>query len=432
MIDRYSIKEVEQIWSEQQKFDNWLLIEKYVCEALNHLQVISDEDMATINAKIGVNYNRIYELEAIYKHDVIAFTRTVTEVMNDKTARWIHYGLTSTDLVDTSNGMNFYKVNELILQELQPLKSTLKQLAQSYKQVRIMGRTHGVHAQIQSLGLKFLNFLAMIERWEEHFKLLRKDVEVVKLSGAIGNYAFQDPRIEEYVAQKLGLQVAYFSTQVVSRDRFSLYFSCLANFGLVMNQLATEIRHLHRTEVSEVCEGFSNNQKGSSAMPHKKNPITCENICGMSRLLTSLCHTTWENVNLWHERDISHSSNERIIFCDATSLVIYLIRKMNQVLNNLTINLDQINKNINLSNSKNLSQAVMLFLIRYTTLSREEIYDSLQKYAMHADNFLEAVKHDPLFEPVLTQRWTEFLDFINELKYIDVIYSRLIDDETTV
>ena len=424
MINRYAVKEIEEIWSEKNKYDNWLLIEKYTCEALNSMGIISDTDMATINKTIGVNYDRIYELEAIYRHDVIAFTRTITEVMNNPTSKWIHYGLTSTDLVDTSNGMNFKKSNEIILDRLQPLKKTLNELAQKYKYTRIMGRTHGVHAQIQSLGLKFLNFLAMIERWETHFKQVQQDVEVIKLSGAIGNYAFQDPRIEEYVAQKLGLNIALFSTQVVSRDRFSFYFSCLANIGLVINQLATEIRHLHRTEVSEVCEGFASNQKGSSAMPHKKNPITCENICGMSRLLTGLCHTTWENVNLWHERDISHSSNERIIFCDAISLVVYLFDKMNFVLTNITVNEDNISKNIEMSKNKNLSQALLLFLIRYTNLTREQIYDAIQKITLSNQDLLTEIKNNEVFGPILKEKWDEFTKFTDELRYIDYIYSR--------
>lgn len=429
MINRYAIKEVDDIWSESNKFKNWLEIELDVCLALNNIGIIPTNDLEKIKATIGYNESRIYDLEQIYRHDVVAFTRAITEYMNNPTSRWIHYGLTSTDLVDTSNGINFYKSNELIVSTYSKLENTLIELAKKYKYQMIMGRTHGVHAQIQSLGLKFLNYVAMLKRWLKQFTLIRKDVEVVKLSGAIGNYAFQDPRIEEFVAKKLNLDIAYFSTQVVSRDRHSMYFSCLANLGLIINQLSTEIRHLHRTEVSEVCEGFVKNQKGSSAMPHKKNPITCENICGLSRLLTNLCSVTWENVNLWHERDISHSSNERIVFSDAISLVIYLMRKMVDVLNNINVNLENIEANVKLSGNKNISQALLLFLIKKTNSTREEIYDTIQKYTLSSsNNLLESMKNDPLYGEILKANWEEFSQFTNELQYIDVIYKRIINE----
>lgn len=424
MIKRYEVKEIESIWSEANKFKNWFDLELLVCEALNSLKIMPDADLSYLKEHATYKIENIYELEKELKHDVVAFTRALSMEIPNNTKKWIHYGLTSTDLVDTSNGMNFKKSNDLILKAAETLLATLKQLALDNKYVEQIGRTHGVHAQVNSLGLKFLNYYEILKRWIEQFNYLRTSVEVVKLSGAIGNYSFQNPYIEEYVSQKLGLSIAHFSTQVVSRDRHSMYFSCLANFGLIVNMIATEIRHLHRTEVNEVCEGFDTNQKGSSAMPHKKNPITCENICGMSRLLTGLCHTTWENVDLWHERDISHSSNERIIFCDAISLVIYLANKMNYVLQNVSINQDALEKNIASSRNKNISQAVLLHLIKHTDSSREEIYDLIQSITKNNLDLIAELKKSPYQQWFEGQAYETFKDEANELKYIDMIYKK--------
>ncbi len=424
MIDRYKVHEIEEIWSDTNKFNNWFQLEMLVCEALCELNIMPSADLEELQQKMKLDVNEVYELEKITKHDVVAFTRALSNSIDTNAKKWVHYGLTSTDIVDSSNGMNFKQSNEIIIQQVQQLLATLKHLAINNKYVQQIGRTHGVHAQVNSLGLKFLNYYENISRWLTTFNSIRKQVEVIKLSGAIGNYSFQNPQIEILVAKKLQMDIAYFSTQVVSRDRHALYFSVIANLGLICNQIATEIRHLHRTEVNEVCEGFSANQKGSSAMPHKKNPVSCENICGMSRLLNGLCQTTWENVNLWHERDISHSSNERIIFNDALSIVVYMCDKLNIVLNDLSINQDALKKNINQTLSHTKSQAYLLHMIKHLDKSREEIYDYIQKISLDNQDIMDHLKNSEyqwLFEGDLLK---EFNQLANELQYIDFIYER--------
>ncbi len=424
MIDRYKINEIETIWSDKQKFDNWLKIELLVCEALCELDIMPQKDLEYITKNIKLDINNVYELEKETKHDVVAFTRSIGNSIKTNAKKWIHYGLTSTDIVDTSNGINFKLSNDIIEANVERLLSTLKQLAIDNKYVKQIARTHGVHAQVNSLGLKFLNYYENISRWLSTFQIIRKQVEVVKLSGAVGNYSYQNPKIELIVSKKLNMDIAFNSTQVVSRDRHAMYFSVLANLGLLINQLATEIRHLHRTEVNEICEGFSLHQKGSSAMPHKKNPITCENICGMSRLLTGLCQTTWDNVNLWHERDISHSSNERIIFCDAISITVYMCQKMNGVLNNITINKDALQNNILKTQSTTQSQAILLHLINNTDESRETLYDFIQSTILKKEDIFKTLSESKFAESFKGKKLEEFKKLSDELQYIDFIYKR--------
>lgn len=424
MISRYRIEEIHDIWSVENKYKNWFEIEILVCEAWNFLGILPNLDLKLIKEQAKYNIDEINELEKIYKHDVIAFTRCLSNNIKNNAKKWIHFGLTSTDLVDSSNGLNFKKSNEIIINDTNKLLITLKNLSIKYKLIKQMGRTHGVHAQVNSLGLKFLNYFKNISLWLNDFNLIKKNVEVIKLSGAIGNYSFQNPKIEEFVSNKLNINIAHNSTQVISRHRHALYFSSIANLGLLIEQIATEIRHLHRTEVNEVCEAFSKNQKGSSAMPHKKNPILCENICGMSRLLSSLCHTTWQNVNLWHERDISHSSNERIVFEDSINTIVYLIRTLNNVLENIVINKIELEDNIKLSNNKNISQAILLHLIKYVDDSRENLYDYIQELSLKNHNILEEIKNSRYSHLFQNELWNEFIDNSNELKYIEYIYKK--------
>ena len=383
MIERYQVKEIEEIFSLKNRYETFLKVELSVLKGYVELGIVPKEDFLKIKEHAHVDLDKINELELETKHDVIAFTRSLSlELGNEK--KWIHYNLTSTDVVDTALSINIKESNEIILKALSGLEETLNNLAKKYEYTPIIGRTHGIHGEVTSFGLKWALFLDELKRDITRLNEERKYVEVAKISGTVGNFANLPYELEELVANDLGLNRPNISTQVLSRDRLAGYVNVLALIVSLFEKIATEIRHLSRTEVNEVNEYFSKNQKGSSAMPHKRNPISSENICGLSRIVKSSVTIALENNILWHERDISHSSNERIYLPDDISLVIYLARRLNNVLKNLVVHEDKMKEDIFMTYGVIFSGRVMNYIIEKGEVSREEIYDEVQSLAFLA------------------------------------------------
>lgn len=426
MLSRYQNLEMKQIWSEENKFKTWLEVEILTAEGFAKLGEIPHADAQTIRANANFDIERIYELEKELRHDVVAFTRAVSETLGEE-KKWIHYGLTSTDVVDTAYGVLFKQANELIEQRIIELIATLKERAIEHKYTIQMGRTHGVHAELTTFGFKMALFYEEMQRNLERFKLARSHIEVGKISGAVGTFANVDPRIQKFVCEKLGIDAAKISTQTLQRDRHAFYFSVLATIGDSLDKFATEFRHLQRTEVREVEEGFAKNQKGSSAMPHKKNPISSENISGLSRVLRGYAVTAHENVALWHERDISHSSTERIIAPDATSLLEYMLKRLNNVIANLFVNEQNMIHNIGITSNVFFSQRLLLMLID-NGMSREASYDLVQPIAIKCFNerldfkvaILEALK-----DQISSEKIEECFKTDYHLKNIDYLFEEL-------
>lgn len=383
MIQRYTRPEIEKIWSDENKFDVYLKIEILACEAWCKLGVIPKNDVDKIKKRARFDIDKINEIEKVTKHDVIAFTRSVSESLKNE-KQWIHYGLTSSDVVDTANACLIKQANEVIQEDLKKFTDVLRHKAIVYKNTPCIGRTHGIHADITSFGLKWLLWYDEMQRNIERFNQARKNIEVGKLSGAVGNFANNNPEIQTFVCKKLGIGEAKISTQIISRDVYAQYFNALALIGSTIEKIATEIRHLQRTEVGEVEEAFTKGQKGSSAMPHKRNPIVSENMCGCARVLRGYAFASYENNILWHERDISHSSTERIMLPDATNLISYMLKRYGDVLSNLVVNHKQMKKNIDATNGVIFAQRIMNELISLASVSREHAYDLVQPIAMEA------------------------------------------------
>ena len=326
MIERYSRKVMRDVWSEENKFNAYLEVEILSCEAWSKLGVIPEEDVAKIRAKAGFNIQRIKEIEEQTRHDVVAFTRAVSETLGEE-RKWVHYGLTSTDVVDTANGYLLKQADAILLKDMEDFLEVLRKRAIEFKETPCIGRTHGIHADITCFGLKWALWFEEMKRNIERFKFASAGVEAGKMSGAVGNFANIPPQIQDYVCGKLGIASADISTQVLQRDRHAYYLATLAVVAATLEQMAFEVRNLQRTEIREAEEAFSKGQKGSSAMPHKRNPISSENICGCARVMRGYMATAYENVALWHERDISHSSTERIVLPDATELLDYMLTR---------------------------------------------------------------------------------------------------------
>lgn len=382
MLERYAKKEMIQLWSEEKKFQTYLKVEILAAEAFSKLGEIPAQDVEKLWKNAHFSLDRIYEIEKETKHDVVAFTRAVSETLGEE-KKWIHYGLTSTDVVDTAYGVLYKEANDILEKDLLHFLEVLKQKAFLYQNTACMGRTHGVHAEITSFGLKFALWYDEMQRQYKRFQEARKDIECGKISGAVGTFANTPPFVQDYVCEKLGLSSANISTQVLQRDRHAFYFSTLALIATSLEKMATEIRHLQRTEVREAEENFGKGQKGSSAMPHKRNPIGSENICGCARMMRAYMTASFENVALWHERDISHSSAERILAPDATSLLDYMLQRFSQILTNLTVFEENMLKNIYLTQGVIFSQRFMLKLVE-KGLSRENAYDLVQPEAIYA------------------------------------------------
>lgn len=432
MIERYTVKEIDKIWSEDNKLDMWLLVELCVVEAWSKKGVVPVEDLKKVLAKSKVNRKRMLELEEITKHDVVAFTRMVSESLGDE-KKWIHLGLTSTDVVDTAQNKMIQQSNEIIESDLNNLLNTLKELALQNKDTLIMGRTHGIFGEPTSLGLKFLLWFEEIKRQIERFKLARKQIEVTKISGSMGNYANVDLDIEEFVAKKMNLNVDNLSTQVTQRDRHAFLISVFGNIASTLEKIAVEIRLFQRSEVRELLEGFAKNQKGSSSMPHKKNPISSENISGLSRYIKSFVNMAYENNVLWHERDISHSSNERIMFPDIFNTLSYSLKRLNNTLSNIVINYPIIESNIKNQNNIYFSQRVLTHIIQNYNFSRENIYDFIQECTLfcQANNadFKQVLKDKGINKFIKDEMEFENL-FANQyfLRNVDKIYNRAIKE----
>ena len=380
MLNRYSRKVMRDIWSEDAKFNAYLKVEILACEAWSKLGEIPAEDVEKLWQNASFNVDRIYEIEQQTKHDVVAFTRAVSETLGPE-KKWIHYGLTSTDVVDTAYGYLYKQANEILLADIEKFMDVLKKMALKYKNTVCMGRTHGVHAEITTFGLKFALWYEEMKRNLERFKAACKDVECGKISGAVGTFANTPPFVQDYVCEKLAINSANISTQVLQRDRHAHYYATLALIASSLEKMAMEIRHLQRTEVREVEEYFNKGQKGSSAMPHKRNPIGSENICGCSRIMRGYMVASYEDIPLWHERDISHSSAERILSCDATCLLDYMLNRFTKIIDTLTVFEDNMYANIYMTYGVIFSQRFMLKLIE-KGMSREMAYDIVQPNAI--------------------------------------------------
>lgn len=382
MIPRYSREQMRAIWTEENKFNAYLKVEILSAEAWRELGVVPSEDIDKLWKNATFNIDRIKEIEEQTRHDIVAFTRAVSESLGEE-RKWVHYGLTSTDVVDTANGYLLKQANEIIREDLQRFAAMLRSQALKYKYTPCIGRTHGIHADITSFGLKWVLWHAEMQRNIKRFEEAAQGVEVGKISGAVGNFANIPPFVQDYVCEKLGINSADVSTQVIQRDRHAYYLATLAVIGASIEQMAMEIRGLQRTEVHEVEEAFGKGQKGSSAMPHKRNPIGSENMCGCARVLRGYMVTAYENVALWHERDISHSATERIILPDATMLLDYMLNRMCNILGNLTVFEDRMRQNIYITNGVIFAQRVMNALIA-KGFAREKAYDTVQPIAMAA------------------------------------------------
>ncbi|HBZ01726.1 MAG TPA: adenylosuccinate lyase [candidate division Zixibacteria bacterium] len=380
MIARYSLPEMAALWSEENKFATWLKVELAVCEVKAEMGQIPKEALAKIKKKANFDADRILAIEAEVNHDVIAFLTNVAEYIGPD-AKYIHLGLTSSDILDTSLGYLMKQAGLEIGKKLRAVSGLLREMAPKYKDALTIGRTHGVHAEPTVFGLKLALWYAETVRDLKRLDAAIKEISVGKLSGAVGNFAHIEPEVEKLVCKKLGLNAAEVSTQVVQRDRHAHFLAVLAVIGGTVEKIATEIRNLQRTEILELEEGFSKGQKGSSAMPHKKNPITCERLAGLARVLRGNALAGMENMSLWHERDITHSSVERIIIPDSTTLLHYMLHKLYGVLSNLVINTDRMRHNLDITHGLIFSQRVLLALTERMP-SREEAYKVVQNLAM--------------------------------------------------
>jgi adenylosuccinate lyase len=428
MIERYTRPQMGVIWSPENRYKKFLEVEILASEAWAELGVVPLEAAALIAAKASFNVERINELEKETRHDVVAFTRCVAESLGEE-SRYFHYGLTSYDVVDTALSVLLVEAAALIRTGLQDLEEALKVQALRHKDTATVGRTHGVHAEPTSLGLKFALWLAEVRRDLDRLDRATESVRVGKLSGAVGNFAHIDPFIEEYVCEKLGLEAAPVSTQVIQRDRHAEFLSVLAIIGATLEKIALEIRNLQRTETRELEEPFYSGQKGSSAMPHKRNPVTCEQICGLARLLRGYAVSAFENVALWHERDISHSSVERVILPDSTIITDHMVQQMIRVIRELNVYPQQLLHNLELTGGLIYSQRVLLELVE-SGLSREEAYDLVQRCAMESWERGISFKDLLAAEEMVAQRLSkekldDCFDPAYYLRRVDYIYKRL-------
>ena len=428
MIERYSREEMIAIWTEQAQFDAWLDVELAACWAWSQIGVIPQKDVDTLYQKASFSLERIKEIEEQTRHDVVAFTRAVSETLGDE-KKWVHYGLTSTDVVDTAWGVRLKKANQILHNDLHRMIDVLKNKALDHKYTMMMGRTHGIHAEPTTFGLKCALWYAEMQRHLERFEQAADAVEFGKLSGSVGTFANIPPEVETHTCEKLGLKPAPISTQTLQRDRHAHYLSTLALIGSSLEKMAVEVRHLQRSEVREVEEAFRKGQKGSSSMPHKRNPISSENITGCARVLRGYMLTAFENIPLWHERDISHSSAERIILPDATMLLDYMLHRFANVMENLVVFEDNMESNIWKTHGLVFSQRVLNKLIDQGMV-REQAYDAVQPLAMRA--WQEQIPFKPLVQedPVISRQLSsevidELFDLAHHSKQVDQIFARV-------
>ncbi len=428
MINRYTREEMGAIWTDENKYKAWLEVEILACEAWSELGVIPKQDVEKLRADASFDVKRILEIEQETRHDVVAFTRAVSESLGEE-RKWVHYGLTSTDVVDTALSYLLKQANDILRSDIQRFIDILAAKAQEHKHTVMMGRTHGVHAEPTTFGLKMALWHEEMKRNLERFDAAAKTIETGKLSGAVGTYANIDPFVEKYVCEKLGLTPAPVSTQTLQRDRHAHYVSTLSLVATSIEKFAVEIRNLQKTETREVEEFFAKGQKGSSAMPHKRNPIGSENMTGMARVLRGHMVTAYENVALWHERDISHSSAERIILPDATIALDYMLNRFANIVKNLTVFPENMKANIDKTYGVIFSQRVLLALID-KGMSREEAYDLVQPNAMKAwekgTPFRSLVEQEYKITSLLTEgEIADCFDYTYHLKNVDGIFERI-------
>lgn len=428
MIERYTRPEMAAIWTEENKFKAWLEVEILACEAWSELGHIPKEDVKLIRQSASFDINRINEIELETRHDVVAFTRAVSETLGEE-RKWVHYGLTSTDVVDTALSYLLKQANEILLSDVERFVEVLKEKAQEHKYTVMMGRTHGVHAEPTTFGLKMGLWYEEMKRNLERLKRAAAEVEFGKMSGAVGTFANIDPFVEKYVCEKLGISPAPISTQTLQRDRHAHYMSVLALIATSIEKFAVEVRGLQKSETREVEEYFAKGQKGSSAMPHKRNPIGSENVTGLARLIRGYMVTAYDNVPLWHERDISHSSAERVILPDATIALNYMLNRFANIVKNLTVFPDNMKRNMDRTLGLIYSQRVLLTLIN-KGMVREEAYDLVQPKAMEAWEtqvpFRSLIEGEERITRHLSPEEIEdCFDHKHHLKNVDMIFERL-------
>ncbi len=429
MIERYTRPQMSRLWTDEARFASWLEVELAVCEVLTARGVIPEQDMAVIRERAAFDTARIAEIEAEVRHDVIAFLTSVAEKVGPA-SRHVHYGLTSSDVIDTALALQLTRAADRLLGTLDGLIAVLERRAEEHRGTLMVGRTHGIHAEPYTLGLKFAGWYAEARRNRERLRRAREEVGYAKISGSVGTYAHLGPEIEAEVLERLGLRVEPLATQVIPRDRHATFVSVLGVMASSLDRISTEIRHLQRTDVREVEEPFARGQKGSSSMPHKRNPVGCENVSGLSRLVRSYVQAALENVPLWHERDISHSSVERVILPDATILVDYMLARMTRILDGLLVYPERMLQNMELTRGLVFSQAVLLALTR-KGLTREQAYDIVQRNAMRTwageGSFRELLEADAeLRERITTADLDEMFDPARLLRHAEAVFERVL------
>ena len=434
MIPRYTRPEMGRIWSDENRFRTWLAVEVAATETLAEAGIVPKEAAEAIRERASFNVERIFQIEAEVKHDVIAFTTAVAEIVGPH-ARWFHYGLTSNDVVDTAQALLIQQASSLIAGDLDRLANVLERRAWEFKDTPMIGRTHGVHAEPITFGFKIANWYSETQRNIVRFKAASEDLRVGKFSGAVGTFAHLSPELEEQICARLGLKAAAVSSQVIQRDRHAHYLATLAVIASTLDKIATEIRHLQRTEVREAEEYFSEKQKGSSAMPHKRNPVTSEQISGLARVVRSNAQAGFENVPLWHERDISHSSAERIIIPDSTTLADYLLNKTATLIETMFVYPERMLANLRNTRGLVFSGQLLLDLVE-AGVSREDAYRLVQEHAMRAWkedlDFHELVLKDPNIAGRVPRAKIEHaFDLKRQLKNIDKIFTRVFPEKVS-
>ncbi|MCP3762326.1 adenylosuccinate lyase [Domibacillus sp. A3M-37] len=428
MIERYTRPEMGSIWTEENKFKAWLEVEILACEAWSELGDIPKEDVEKLRANASFDIDRINEIELETRHDVVAFTRAVSETLGEE-RKWVHYGLTSTDVVDTALSYLLKQANDILRKDIENFIDILRNKAIEHKHTVMMGRTHGVHAEPTTFGLKMALWYEEMKRNLERFNDAADGVQYGKISGAVGTYANIDPFVEKYVCEKLGTKPAPVSTQTLQRDRHAHYMATLALVAASIEKFATEVRGLQKSETREVEEAFAKGQKGSSAMPHKRNPIGSENMVGLARVIRGHMVTAYENVALWHERDISHSSAERVILPDATIALNYMLNRFGNIIKNLTVFPDNMKRNMDRTLGLIYSQRILLALID-KGMAREAAYDTVQPRAMEAwdkqVHFRSLVEADETITSKLSpEEIADCFDYNYHIKHVDTIFDRI-------
>ena len=435
MIPRYTRPEMARIWSDENRFRTWLAVEVAATETLAAAGIVPKDAAQAIRARAGFNVERIFEIEAEVKHDVIAFTTAVAEIVGPH-ARWFHYGLTSNDVVDTAQALLIQQASSQIAGDLERLADVLERRAWEFKDTPMIGRTHGIHAEPITFGFKIANWYSETQRNISRFQAAAEDLRVGKFSGAVGTFAHLTPELEEKICARLGLKAAAVSSQVIQRDRHAQFLATLATIASTLDKIATEVRHLQRTEVREAEEFFSEKQKGSSAMPHKRNPVTSEQISGLARVVRSNAQAGFENVALWHERDISHSSAERIIIPDSTTLADYLLNKTANLIETMFVYPERMLANLESTRGLVFSGQLLLDLVE-SGVSREDAYRLVQIHAMRAWkenlNFHDLIVDDPEISGRVPRAKIErAFDLKRQLKNIDKIFARAFPEKAAM